>query len=87
MAPPPNLVDAPEQLSARLLAKGVDPGAYTFTPDGTWVVYASKTDGMIAIRPDGSGKRVVFKPSVGWIAPARFLAVGHQHDQLFAPFG
>lgn len=81
---PPNLFDAPETLSARSLAKGAEAAAYAFTPDGAWVVYASKTDGMVALRPDGSNKRVLFKPKVGWIAPAQFQVSANGKHVVFA---
>jgi hypothetical protein len=77
---PPNLFDAPERLSARLLVKGAR--AFAITPDGAWVVYTG-TDGISAIRPDGSGKRVLRRAPPG-IAPAQFRISADSKTVVFA---
>lgn len=55
---PPNLLAAPAKLTARVLAHDIY-GDFAFTPDGAWIVYLSHAEGLVAVRPDGKGKRLL----------------------------
>lgn len=65
-----------ERGKSSFIAKG---SKATWSPDGNWIAFLDHDDTYYVIRPDGSGKRMLFKTTVGdselwWSPDSRFVA-------------
>jgi hypothetical protein len=65
-----------EKGKSSFIAKG---SKATWSPDGNWIAFLDNDDTYCVIRPDGSGKRMLFKTTVGdselwWSPDSKFVA-------------